>query len=82
MVSTAIQVTDPNDAMCHALTELVVFSPEERPFGSYSESARRSSFRGLQGDDVEQSFHGTFPRASNPSAADSIVDHERCGHSP
>lgn len=69
-----IMVTDSNDLQCHGLAEVMIFSPEERPFGSYSESARRSSFRGLQGDGVEQSREGTFPRSSNPSFAGSTVD--------
>lgn len=69
-----IMVTDANDMLCHALTEVAIFSPEERPFGSYSESARRASFRGLRGDGTEQSHNGNFPRSSNPSVADSSVD--------
>ena len=69
-----LMVTDPNDMLCHALDEVVVFSPEERPFGSYSESARRAHFRGLQGGGVEQSHGGTFPRSSNPSTSSSSID--------
>jgi hypothetical protein len=69
-----VMVTDPNDLQCHGLAEVMVFSPEERPFGSYSESARRAVFRGLQGDGVEQSRGGQFPRSSNPSLAGSTVD--------
>ena len=72
-----VMVTDPNDLLCHGMVEILVFSPEERPFGSYTESARRAGFRGLQGDGVEQSHDGTFPRSSNPSAAGSTTDGSR-----
>jgi hypothetical protein len=72
-----VMVTDPNDLLCHALTEMIVMSPEERPFGPVSESARRAGFRGLQGNGVASSHHGTFPRSSNPSTAKSSVDHGR-----
>ena len=69
-----VMVTDANDLLCHGIAEILVFSPEERPLGSYTESARRAVFRGLQGDGVEQSHKGTFPRSSNPSVAGSSVD--------
>ena len=69
-----VMVTDGNDQQCHALAEVEIYAAEERPFGSYSESSRRATFRGLQGDGVDHSSSGAFPRSHHSSVVSSSVD--------
>ena len=64
-----VAVTDQNDLWCHGITDIIMFSPEERPYGSYTEGPRRAQFRKLQ-----QVEGGPFPRSSHGSRADSSVD--------
>jgi hypothetical protein len=69
-----MMVTDDNDQLCHAIAEFEIYAAEERPFGSYSEGSRRANFRGLQGDGVEHSSNGVFPRSRHGSVVSTSVD--------